>query len=398
MDFKSFIETAKLLPVDNSVLIRGRHGIGKSECVYQLARENFKLPVMERRISQITEGDLIGLPFKIEEVPSKHEDENEKRVSDEIHGACTSFLPLDWFVACMKKPHVIFLDEIDRGSYEVQQAVFELILDRSIQGRKVHEGCRIYAAINGGIHGAQYNVNAMDPAMSDRFFTVDLEPTVQDWIDWGLKGERILSKILDFVQIEGANHLEFRGELESSKVYPSRRSWVKFNDTLITLPEILADPKSDRSYSLLTNIGSGFLGIEATSAFLRFLTDEKTYSAEDIFDNFAEHKKDFWDLAKDCRNKDVRTELHNNIIDKLATYIATQAKENEEKEEKKKVDAINKGQLENMYRYFLCLSDELKQAMWTKICGSQKGPSAIPIDISSKFAAKISHVMVELVK
>ncbi len=387
MDFKSFIETAKLLPVNNSVLIRGRHGIGKSQCVYQLAEEYFKLPVMERRISQITEGDLIGLPFKIEPIASK---------SNDIRGACTSFLPLDWFVACMEKPHVIFLDEIDRGSYEVQQAVFELILDRSIQGRKVHKDCRIYAAINGGIHGAQYNVNAMDPAMSDRFFTVDLEPTVQDWLDWGLKGDRILTKILDFVQIEGSNHLEFRGELESSKIYPSRRSWAKFNDTLITLPEILEDPKSDRSYSLLTNIGSGFLGIEATSAFLRFLTDEKTYSAEDIFDKFAEHRKDFWDSGKDCRRKSVRTELHNNIIDKLATYISDNSADEDKSEEKKKVDAIDKKQLENMYQYFLCLPKEMQQAMWTKICCSPKG--TIPINISSKFAAKISHIMVDLVK
>ena len=43
------------------VLVRGRHGIGKSEVIYQVA-EALGLPVVERRASQMTEGDLMGLP------------------------------------------------------------------------------------------------------------------------------------------------------------------------------------------------------------------------------------------------------------------------------------------------------------------------------------------------
>ena len=43
------------------IMIRGRHGIGKSTIVYQLASK-LGLPVVERRASQITEGDLLGLP------------------------------------------------------------------------------------------------------------------------------------------------------------------------------------------------------------------------------------------------------------------------------------------------------------------------------------------------
>ena len=43
------------------ILIRGRHGIGKSTIVYQIAEQR-GLPVVERRASQMTEGDLLGLP------------------------------------------------------------------------------------------------------------------------------------------------------------------------------------------------------------------------------------------------------------------------------------------------------------------------------------------------
>ena len=43
------------------VLIRGRHGIGKSAIVYQIAAAR-GIDVIERRASQLPEGDLLGLP------------------------------------------------------------------------------------------------------------------------------------------------------------------------------------------------------------------------------------------------------------------------------------------------------------------------------------------------
>ena len=48
MDFKTFVNVSKALPKDITVMIRGPHGIGKSQCVYQLA-DHFGLPMMERR-------------------------------------------------------------------------------------------------------------------------------------------------------------------------------------------------------------------------------------------------------------------------------------------------------------------------------------------------------------
>ena len=62
IDFKSFRECAPhVLKAAKPILLRGRHGIGKSEVVYQIA-EALDLPVVERRASQMTEGDLLGMP------------------------------------------------------------------------------------------------------------------------------------------------------------------------------------------------------------------------------------------------------------------------------------------------------------------------------------------------
>ena len=65
IDFATFRSTAPyVLAAKFPTLIRGRHGIGKSEVVYQIARD-LGYPVVERRASQMTEGDLLGMPSAI---------------------------------------------------------------------------------------------------------------------------------------------------------------------------------------------------------------------------------------------------------------------------------------------------------------------------------------------
>ena len=62
VDFKTLLTVLPHVTTANHpVLLRGRHGIGKSSVVYQFA-DTVGLPVVERRASQMTEGDLLGLP------------------------------------------------------------------------------------------------------------------------------------------------------------------------------------------------------------------------------------------------------------------------------------------------------------------------------------------------
>ena len=81
IDFKNLLLVLPhVTDANHPVLLRGRHGIGKSSVVYQYAT-SVGLPVVERRASQMTEGDLLGLP----------------KVDDDV----TSFCPPDWFAtAC----------------------------------------------------------------------------------------------------------------------------------------------------------------------------------------------------------------------------------------------------------------------------------------------------------
>ncbi len=91
VDFKTFNSVAPLVASTRlPILLRGRHGIGKSQVVYQLA-ESLERPVVERRASQMTEGDLVGLP--------------------KTDGDVTSFCPPDWFQSACDSAVVLFFDE-----------------------------------------------------------------------------------------------------------------------------------------------------------------------------------------------------------------------------------------------------------------------------------------------
>ena len=133
VDFKTFISLAPAVSAARlPVLLRGRHGVGKSQVVYQLAA-NANLPVVERRASQMTEGDLVGLPS--------------------IDGNRTSFNPPDWFKTACEEPVCLFLDEVDRATLEVRQGIFELTDSRKLNGHHLHPDTIVFAAINGGEHG-----------------------------------------------------------------------------------------------------------------------------------------------------------------------------------------------------------------------------------------------------
>jgi MoxR-like ATPase len=162
-----FMEIGQDLPANVSVLLRGNHGIGKSQVIKQLGRrikDVLKMPSFEtidRRLSQMTEGDMIGLPS--------------------TDGETTRFNPPDWYKRACTMPVLLFLDELNRATPEVMQAAFQIVLDRELNGWKLHPETRVYAAVN---DSASYNVNEIDPALLDRFWCIDLSPTHADWLDW----------------------------------------------------------------------------------------------------------------------------------------------------------------------------------------------------------------------
>jgi len=311
VDFKTFLSIVPhIVDARYPVLLRGRHGIGKSTVVYQLAKER-GLPVVERRASQMTEGDLLGLP--------------------KVEGNITKWLAPEWLHTACDTACVLFLDEVDRATLEVRQGIFELCDSRKIAGYSLHPDTIIFACVNGGEHGAQYQVGEMDPAELDRYTVFDVEPTVEDWLAWAK--DNVISEVWDFIN-QNHNHLEHKDDYEPNKVYPSRRSWERLSTCLSGLPEVAFG-------STLYQLSASFIGFEGAVAFNDFV---KNYERQVTVENIVDEGR--LELVKDWAIND-----HNSLIEKMKAKDLFDSK-------------LSTNQLQNLANYFVGLPSELAMSLW----------------------------------
>lgn len=314
--FKSFFDVLPFVAaIQKPVMLRSRHGVGKSTVVYQYAKK-IGLPVIERRASQMTEGDLLGLP--------------------KLNNNVTEWCPPSWLKEACDTPVLLFIDELDRGTTEVRQGFFELCDSRKVAGHHLHPKTLVFAACNSGIHGAQYQVGELDPAELDRWTVFDLEPSVEDWLLWA-KEANIHSVILDFIN-NNHQHLEHDDDFEPNKVYPSRRSWHRFSDCLTqgNLVEI-----GEFSVVVL-NLATAFVGFEAAVAFTDYIKKaKKIITIEDVID------KGKYNLTKDF---DING--HASLIDalKIKGYYK---------------EKLTEKQLNNLAEYFKIVPPEIALKLWT---------------------------------
>lgn len=318
IDFKTFLSIVPhIIKARFPILTRGRHGIGKSTLVYQLAKQ-MDLEVVERRASQMTEGDLLGLP----------------KVEDNV----TQWLAPEWLHTACNKPVILFLDEVDRATMEVRQGIFELCDSRKIAGYTLHPDTIIFAAVNGGEHGAQYQVGEMDPAELDRYTVFDVEPTVEDWLAWA-KTE-VCDEIWNFIN-QNHQHLEHRDDYEPNKVYPSRRSWERLSKTLSGLDKVEHSPT-------LYHLSTAFVGFEAAIALNDFVKNyDRQVTVEDIIDDGK------LELTKDWKIND-----HNALIEKI------KAKETF-------AEKLTDNRLQNVANYFVTLPSEVAMSLWQAMGNSE---------------------------
>ena len=321
VDFATFLNVAPhILNSRLPVLIRGRHGVGKSEVVYMIAEQR-DMPVVERRASQMTEGDLLGLPDTADTA---------------INGRkCTTWNAPDWLVTACEQPVVLFLDEVDRATVEVRQGLFELTDSRKINGWSLHPDTLIIAAVNGGEHGAQYQVGEMDPAELYRWTVFDVDPTDADWLKWS--NGRVNTIIWDFIN-QHRQHLEHKSDFEPNKVYPSRRSWVRFNDS--AAPASVLGEEGDRN--LLFNLATAFLGFEAAVSLKDFVENYAwQVTIQDILDRGEIDKTTKWGIND-----------HSAMIEKFEAAETF-------------TEELTDDQIQNLANYFVTLPSEVAMKMWT---------------------------------
>ena len=334
MDIKTFNSVASRLPADVAILLRGPTGVGKSYLGKAVADE-LALPFIDVRGSTMSEGDVGGYPDL----------EGMKET-----GVMTFCMP-SWFVRATKEPVVLMLDELNRSLPGVQQSFFQLVLDRELGNDKngvpyrLHPETRVVAAVN---HGAEYDVNDMDPALLRRFWVVDLEPTAEDWIGWA-DGYGIDGVVIDFIRNNPAHLRVDPSQVEPGTVCPNPASWHRLSDSLVHMgfaPSEVAGSTPAGFYAL----AQGFVGTEAGIAFTDFVKNyEKVISAEDVL------------TGKVTTGKDLEASAIAGVIDKLAAHC--------------KAEDWTQANAENVAKFGESLTGEMMVQLWNKCSAGQNLPN-----------------------
>ena len=296
MDIKTFKKIATQLPPDISVLMRGPTGVGKSYLAKAVSEE-LDLPFIDVRGATMDESKVTGIP--------DFETSKEK-------GVATFVLP-SWFVRSCREPVVLMLDELNRSMPQVMQAFFQVVLDRELGNdadgnpMKLHPDTRVFAAVN---WGSEYDVNDMDPALLRRFWTIDLEPTHGDWIDWANE-EGLDNVLVDFIRQNPAHLRVDPTAVEPGTVLPTPASWHRLEQSLVHMS--MAPAKMAGNDDLvLYSVARGFVGTEAAIAFKEFVANyESIVTAEDILER--------WDDVAETV-KEMNAEGKAALVEKLADH------------------------------------------------------------------------------
>jgi len=353
MNVKETIFTLKHIPNSVSVMIKGNHGIGKSQVVKQVASD-LGIPCIDFRLSQNDVGDIKGIPFQ--------------------RNGRTVFAPPDWFplteqdakelkelfnltdeikLGRFGNKGILFLDEINRASREVQQAAFELVLDRRLNLRSLPDGWRVVTAIND--NDDLYSVGSLDPAFVSRFMVVDFQPTVDEWFDWA-RAEGLHDSVTTFLVkhpdlLDPSTEMITKNNTNGVSKLHDRRSWHKFSDTLINFEkngESALDKSKPNALDYLTKLATGFVGSVVAAKFRSYIeSDYDALSAKVILTK--------WDKGVEAKLLGV---VKIGRIPELASYndlIVAFLKEQSKMTDKMK---------ENFTNYIRIMPKEISSSLW----------------------------------
>ena len=362
---QSVLKAAKL--ANDTVIIKGVHGLGKSSATKQYARDN-NFHCVELFLSHMEMGDVLGLPRTTEvggvltttwaapdwiqtvinkafPVSVKFEDlvfgdeELQSYITEKfdtaapisrtkLNSAYAEFygfmddalhlitnqtnLTYSKAIEC-----VLFLDELNRAQIDVRQGTMQLILEKELHCHKLPyirgRQTQIVAAIN---PPSDYQVDELDPALLDRFLVITVEADAKSWLDYARKANK--NEIVRAYITEHPKHLWTDGAKDDNQKGASPRAWEKLSDFMDQVSKI--EPE------ILFDIIKGKIGTATASTFLQFFNNySKIIKLSDIEKEIKKHAKKSNDpqviapfVAKFIENQEAvqKSEFAEQFLDK----------------------------------------------------------------------------------
>lgn len=228
------------------VFIWGAPGIGKSAIVQEFA-DSLGMECVSLLGSQLAPEDIIGVP--------------------QIRGDFSQFCPPR--TIARQEPYVLFLDELNACTSEVQKAFYSLIHERRIGEYHLPKGSIVLGAGN----RAQDNAitRPMSSALINRMFHVELTASPRLWLEWAAQNN-IHPYVYDYITSR-PDHLWAKPP-KSEEPFSTPRSWHMLSDAIHSYgPNISVDS--------LSILAAGCLSPQHATQFLAYVRQVRSKYALD---------------------------------------------------------------------------------------------------------------------
>lgn len=259
---------------NESVMLVGLHGVGKSAVIEQWCKENnIYLETILVSIKEI--GDLIG---------------SQQIINNCLHYAYPPYIQ-NIEKAHKEGKHVaIFFDELNRGYKDVRDASLQITLKGIIGDYQLPILNGIKTFVISAINPSEYyDVADFDPALEDRYSVINFELTLDDFIEYSnsIDTPKVIIEFLKTYPKYLHTFLENRNKknkLEKYKVLNDRcatnRSWTQLGECL----------KNKTTDTDIFELIIGKVGLEVGEQFYSFYTNfENTISVDTIYNLIDEN-------------------------------------------------------------------------------------------------------------
>ena len=265
--------------------IIGLQGIGKSDLVREFAREK-GYGFFEVTCSLMQEGDL-AMPYISKKVDGSQE------VSYAINNIILNVIESSKTYELV----ILFLDEFNRASAQVQSELMNLVLQREVVGVRLPENVRLVLAMNPssdmeGFDGTSYSVNFSDSAMMGRVVSLTMEANLNDWLEYAerkVNGTQVVHP--DVIGFLRSNPKLFSTVEEYGRINNTPRGWKRVSDIYYKFGD-----SDDISLNLLQEVLSGTLEKSSVLLFIKYIKDiSKGIDYVALAKSVLENDTDGWD-------------------------------------------------------------------------------------------------------
>ncbi len=213
------------------VFMWGAPGIGKSVLVQRFA-DAVGMECVSLLGSQLAPEDLLGIP--------------------KIDGECSRFYPPANIVR--HQPFVLFLDELNASSHEIQKSFYSLILEQRVGEYCLPPGTIVIGAGNRAKDAAI--VKPMPSALINRLVHIHLRADHRQWLEWAKNDGGIHPWVVEYLQLR-PDHL-WSEPPKHEEAFSTPRSWHMLSDALHSFGEGIGDEMIEAlAYGLLSPSHAG---------------------------------------------------------------------------------------------------------------------------------------------